>query len=298
MRLPWPRSRHGQLTIDHGQLTNPDMKLYRTCEAWLVENNHVVFRLSRFDMDAWLGGENPVAYLHHLTRTLAPHHVPVPASPLLPLGTQEIWAAGVTYQRSKVARMEESQNAKSAYDMVYEADRPEIFFKSTVARARGTKTALTLRADSKWMVPEPELALVISSHGQIVGYTVGNDMSCRDIEGENLLYLPQAKTWDGCCGLGPCILIADPAHDIRAAQIKLSITRAGAEVFSGQVQVSQIKRSFEELVGWLFRSQNFPAGVVLLTGTGIVPPNEFSLKPGDGVRIEIEGVGVLENTMA
>src|SRR5919106_3167860 len=147
------------------------MRLFRTSEYWLVEHRGVTCRLSRFDIDAWLASENPVAYLHHLVRTLAPSHVPVPSQPLLPLGTQEIWAAGVTYQRSKVARMEESQSAKSAYDLVYDAPRPEIFFKADVRRCRATGETLRLRDDSKWMVPEPELALVLSSRGQIVGYT-------------------------------------------------------------------------------------------------------------------------------
>ena len=193
------------------------MKLYRTSEYWLVEHANTVVRLSRFDVDAWLDSENPVAYVHHLVRTLAPAHVPVPSSPLMPIGTQEIWAAGVTYQRSKVARMEESVAAKSAYDLVYDAPRPEIFFKGNPRRCRSTGEPMRLRDDSKWMVPEPELALVISSRGQIVGYTIGNDLSCRDIEGENLLYLPQAKTWDGSCSLGPAILLADPADDIRSS---------------------------------------------------------------------------------
>ena len=274
------------------------MKLYRTSEYWLVEHNQTVFRLSRFDVDAWLDSENPVAYVHHLVRTLAPAHVPVPSSPLLPIGSQEVWAAGVTYQRSKVARMEESVTAKSAYDLVYDAPRPEIFFKANPRRCRATGETLRLRDDSRWMVPEPELALVLSSKGQIVGYTVGNDMSCRDIEGENLLYLPQAKTWDGCCALGPAILIADPAQDIRASAIRCTISRGGNEVFAGETKVSQIKRPFEELVGYLFRNQAFPQGVVLLTGTGIVPPGEFSLAKGDVVRIEIEGIGVIENPVA
>ncbi|HSI32414.1 MAG TPA: fumarylacetoacetate hydrolase family protein, partial [Tepidisphaeraceae bacterium] len=157
---------------------------------------------------------------------------------------------------------------------------------------------VTLRHDTKWIVPEPELALVISSLGKLVGYTIGNDMSCRDIEGENLLYLPQAKTWNGCCALGPCILLADPTHDVRAAEIRITITRDGAPAFTGSVQVSQIKRTFEELIGYLFRDQSFPNGVILLTGTGIVPPNEFSLRSGDVIRIEIDGIGTLENPVA
>jgi 2-dehydro-3-deoxy-D-arabinonate dehydratase len=274
------------------------MKLYRTSEYWLVEHGGVVVRLSRFDVDAWLGAENPVAYVHHLVRTLAPAHVPVPSSPLMPIGSQEVWAAGVTYQRSKVARMEESQTAKSAYDLVYDAPRPEIFFKANPRRCRSTGETMRLRDDSKWMVPEPELALIVSSRGQIVGYTIGNDLSCRDIEGENLLYLPQAKTWDGSCALGPAILIAEPAMDIRGSTIRCAIRRGGAEVFAGETKVSQIKRPFEELVGYLFRNQTFPQGVVLLTGTGIVPPGEFTLQAGDVVRIEIGDIGVLENPVA
>ena len=271
------------------------MKLYRTSDYWLVEHNDVVVLLYKFDIDAWLASENPVAYVHHLVRTLAPAHVPVPASPLIPIESQEIWAAGVTYQRSKVARMEESQTAKSAYDLVYDAPRPEIFFKADPRRCRATGETLRRRDDPKGMVPEPELALVLSSKGQVVGYTIGNDMSCRDIEGENLLYLPQAKTWDGCCALGPAILLAEPAQDIRAATIRCTITRGGQGVFAGETKVSQIKRTFEELVGYLFRNQTFPQGVVLLTGTGVVPPGEFSLAKGDVVRIEIEGIGAIEN---
>lgn len=275
------------------------MKLYRTSEYWLVEHaNAVVCRLSRFDVDAWLDAENPVAYVHHLVRTLAPAHVPVPSSPLMPLGTQEIWAAGVTYQRSKVARMEESVAAKSAYDLVYDAPRPEIFFKGNPRRCRSTGDPMRLRDDSKWMVPEPELALVISSRGQIVGYTIGNDLSCRDIEGENLLYLPQAKTWDGSCSLGPAILLADPADDIRSSTIRCEIIRNNQQVFAGETSLSQIKRPLEELVGYLFRNQSFPQGVILLTGTGIVPTHDFTLTRGDTVKITIDKIGTLENTMA
>jgi 2-dehydro-3-deoxy-D-arabinonate dehydratase len=275
------------------------MKLLRTADRWLIEKNGTVFQLADFDLDAWLVDENPPAALSHLLRTLPPSpQLKMPAAPGLPMKSQEVWAAGVTYQRSRVARMEESVISKSAYDLVYDAPRPEIFFKANVRRCRATGQTLRLRDDSKWMVPEPELALVISSRGQIVGYTIGNDMSCRDIEGENLLYLPQAKTWDACCAIGPAILLAEPSQDIRSAAIHCSITRGGTTVFSGETKVSQIKRPFEELVGYLFRNQTFPNGVILLTGTGIVPANEFSLAPGDSVRIEIDGIGVLENPVA
>jgi 2-dehydro-3-deoxy-D-arabinonate dehydratase len=275
------------------------MKLLRTAARWLIEKNGTVFQLADFDIDNWLADENPPAALSHLLRTLPPSpQLKMPAAPELPMGLQEVWAAGVTYQRSRVARMEESVISKSAYDLVYDAPRPEIFFKANVRRCRSTGQTLRLRDDSKWIVPEPELGLVISSRGQIVGYTIGNDMSCRDIEGENLLYLPQAKTWDGCCAIGPAILLAEPSQDIRSATIRCSITRGGATVFGGETKISQIKRPFEELVGYLFRNQTFPSGVILLTGTGIVPANEFSLIPGDSVRIEIDGIGVLENPVA
>jgi 2-dehydro-3-deoxy-D-arabinonate dehydratase len=276
------------------------MKLYRTAvDRWVVENNGALFPLGAdFSFDAWLADENPLAAIAHLARSVAPApRLVLPASPLAPISSQEIWAAGVTYQRSRVARMEESVISKSAYDLVYDAPRPEIFFKGTPGRCRSTGEAMRLRDDSKWMVPEPELALIVSARGQVVGYTAGNDLSCRDIEGENLLYLPQAKTWDGSCSLGPAILLAGPSVDVRSSAIRCAITRGGREVFGGETKVSQIKRAFGELVGYLFRNQTFANGVVLLTGTGIVPPNEFSLVKGDVVRIEIEGVGVLENEM-
>jgi 2-dehydro-3-deoxy-D-arabinonate dehydratase len=215
-----------------------------------------------------------------------------------PVEVQEVWAAGVTYLRSKAARMEESEFSASAYDRVYDAPRPEIFFKSLGAKVSGHGGPAGIRADAKWNVPEPELALVFNSRSELVGYTVGNDMSSRDIEGENLLYLPQAKTYRHSCALGPFIRVGVSEEEARSWDIRVEILRGEASVFSGETKVSNIKRSFEELGGWLHRSQTFPAGVVLLTGTGVVPPNEFTLAAGDRVKITISGIGTLENTVA
>ena len=217
---------------------------------------------------------------------------------LAPVEQQEVWAAGVTYLRSKKARMEESQHSATAYDRVYDADRPELFFKSAGPKVSGTGGPVGIRSDAKWNVPEPELALVLNPSGEIVGFTVGNDMSSRDIEGDNLLYLPQAKVYRHSCALGPFVRVGATEVEAREWAIRLRIQRGGETVFSGETSVGQIKRTFTELAGWLFRSQEFPQGAVLLTGTGLVPPNEFTLAAGDAVRIEISGIGVLENTVA
>ena len=228
----------------------------------------------------------------------------VPAAPTVPLGQavllppvegQEVWAAGVTYLRSKTARMEESHFSATAYDRVYDADRPEIFFKSLAQKVVGSGDAVGIRADARWNVPEPELALVMNGHGRIVGCAVGNDMSSRDIEGENLLYLPQAKTYDRSCALGPWVALGADEAAIRRWTIAIEIERAGAVVFSGSTGIDQIKRRFDELAGWLWRSQRFPEGVVLLTGTGVVPDESFTLAPGDRISIRIDGVGSLVN---
>lgn len=214
---------------------------------------------------------------------------------LAPLDRQEVWAAGVTYKRSQIARMEESEAGASHYDKVYTAPRPELFFKTMPRRVSGPGQPVRIRTDTKWSVPEPELALVISPTGKLVGFTVGNDMSARDIEGENPLYLPQAKVYSQCCALGPCILIPEQPLDLAATNITLVIHRKGSEVFRGQTNLSQMKRTFDELIGWLFRDNTFPDGVVLLTGTGIVPPNEFTLVAGDVVSIDVTGIGTLTN---
>jgi 2-dehydro-3-deoxy-D-arabinonate dehydratase len=214
---------------------------------------------------------------------------------LSPVERQEVWAAGVTYLRSKKARMEESNFSANAYDRVYSAPRPEIFFKSLPEKVVGPGEPVGIRADAKWNVPEPELALFINSQGTIVGYTIGNDMSSRDIEGENLLYLPQAKIYHRSCAVGPCIVVGSTETVSRTWTITLQIYREGRIIFEGQTTVDQIKRSFEELASYLYRSQTFPYGAVLLTGTGIVPGEDFTLRAEDRVRIEVNGIGVLEN---
>lgn len=214
-----------------------------------------------------------------------------------PVDSQEIWAAGVTYYRSRSARMEEAELAGGDifYHKVYEAERPEIFLKSTPARARGHLGKVGIRQDSTWDVPEPELTLAISKFGKVFGCTIGNDMSSRSIEGENPLYLPQAKLYTGSCALGPALWVgAIPGPD---TAIRLTIRRGGAEVFSGQTQVSQIKRSFDELASWLCRHNELPHGALLMTGTGIVPDSDFTLAAGDETAIAIDGLGELRNTV-
>ena len=214
---------------------------------------------------------------------------------LAPVERQEVWAAGVTYLRSKTARMEESDFSASAYDLVYEADRPEIFFKSLPEKVVAPNEFVGIRADAKWSVPEPELALVLNSRGQVVGCTIGNDMSSRDIEGENLLYLPQAKVYDRSCAIGPWLILGASEEAIRAWIIGVKIIRANETVFAGETSLSNLKRSFDELAGYLCRSQTFAHGAILLTGTGIVPPDDFTLAAGDLIRIDISGIGTLEN---
>lgn len=214
---------------------------------------------------------------------------------LAPVDEQEVWAAGVTYKRSQEARERESAGAARFYDLVYSAPRPELFFKATPRRVKGSGEPLRVRRDSRWSVPEPELALVISPRLQIVGYTIGNDMSARDIEGENPLYLPQAKIYDGSCALGPVITLAEAMPPPQEVTISLVIERSGEKVFEGSTSLDRMARSFDDLVQWLGRDNAFPDGVILLTGTGIVPPDDFSLAPGDVVSIDITGIGRLSN---
>jgi 2-dehydro-3-deoxy-D-arabinonate dehydratase len=214
---------------------------------------------------------------------------------LTPVESQEVWAAGVTYLRSKEARMEESAFSADVYDRVYDAARPEIFFKSLPEKVVSPGEAVGIRRDARWNVPEPELALVINSSGRLVGFTIGNDMSSRDIEGENVLYLPQAKIYARSCAVGPWVVAGAGEDDAREWAIALEIWRDGAQVFAGETRASQIKRPFAELVDYLFRSQTFANGVVLLTGAGVIPPDAFTLAAGDRVRITVSGIGTLEN---
>lgn len=214
-----------------------------------------------------------------------------------PVERQEVWAAGVTYLRSKTARMEESDFSATAYDRVYDADRPEIFFKGLAEKVVATGEAVGIRRDATWSVPEPELALVLNSRGRIVGCTIGNDMSSRDIEGENLLYLPQAKVYDRSCALGPWIRVGATEAEARDWTVRSTIARGGATVFSGETRLGNIKRGFQELAGFLCRSQSFPHGAVLLTGTGIVPPDDFTLQEHDVVEIDLAPIGVLRNSV-
>ena len=218
---------------------------------------------------------------------------------LAPIGQQEVWASGVTYLRSRNARMEESKKSggDNFYDRVYDAERPELFFKSTAWRVVGPGASVRIRADSTWNVPEPELTLFINASGKIMGYTCGNDMSSRSIEGENPLYLPQAKSYDGSAALGPCLLVADSPIS-PDTQIHLEIIRDGQAAFTNSIAISQMKRKHTELVEYLYRECSFPKGCYLMTGTGIVPPDDFTLRSGDEISITIDGIGTLQNVVS
>ncbi len=274
-------------------------KLYRTTKGIQVATGQGIFPVENTDWDTFINDDNLFEKLTALARTAVFHATLVPAADLLkPLNKQEIWASGVTYYNSKLAREEESAAAGGGdfYARVYRADRPELFFKATAGRCAGPGGAVRIRRDSSWDVPEPELALFVTASGNIVGYTIGNDMSSRSIEGENPLYLPQAKTYDGCAALGPCLYVSDAPLPPDTG-IHLSIFRAGKEEFQGKTNTGQIKRRLDELVSWLFRESSFPDGCFLMTGTGIIPPKEFTLRPGDEIRITIDPIGTLINTV-
>ena len=277
------------------------MKVYKTTRGILAELDSG-FYLLREKWDAFvMDDELP----RKLTKYVEGHHPIENADFLLknelvaPISSQEIWASGVTYMRSKEARMHEAEEAGGGdfYDRVYDADRPELFFKATPHRTVGHRQAVRIRKDSKWNVPEPELTLMISPSGKIIGYTCGNDMSSRDIEGENPLYLPQAKTYDQSAAIGPGVLVAEQPLPENTA-ITLEIKRAGKTAFTDSIAISQIKRKFEDLVEYLYRETTFPNGCFLMTGTGIVPPNEFTLEQGDEIHISIDHIGTLINHVA
>jgi len=266
----------------------------------LVEGDSAVLDLTPAgvtQLERLLESDDTVADLKRLAKERLPRVALSNVRLCAPVERQEVWAAGVTYLRSRAARMEESNFSANAYDRVYEAERPEIFFKSLAEKVVGPDEPVGIRRDAKWSVPEPELALVLNSHGKLAGCTIGNDMSSRDIEGENLLYLPQAKTYRGSCAIGPWITLDATEEQAREWIIKLAVQRGPKQVFAGETSVNQLKRSFGELVEFLFRCQTFPHGAVLLTGTGIVPPASFTLAGGDEVEIEINGIGKLKNSV-
>ena len=278
------------------------MKLYRVENSILIENEGAYYPLNRLRWDEVVNRDDLYEWLLRETQEIAPVRFsadqPMPEL-LPPIGSQEIWASGVTYFRSKQARMEESEKAGggSFYDRVYDAERPELFFKSPAWRAVGTGGKVRIRQDSEWNVPEPELTLFINSSGSIEGYTVGNDMSSRSIEGENALYLPQAKVYDRSAALGPCLYVPVSPID-RETEIAMEIFRNGQVMYQDSVKISRIKRPLEELAGYLYRECRFAHGCFLMTGTCLVPPSEFTLHVGDRVDISISGIGMLSNTVA
>jgi 2-dehydro-3-deoxy-D-arabinonate dehydratase len=289
----------GRCLYDGNLKQEAGVRLFRTKAGCVVEQDGQYFRIDGTDWDALLSQEDLQGTLSGLIEVQKLAAKFDAAELLAPIGQQEVWAAGVTYYRSRGARMEESKDAGggSFYDRVYSAERPELFFKSTASRTVGHGGNVRIRADAKWSVPEPELTLLVSSAGRITGYTIGNDMSSRDIEGENPLYLPQAKVYNGSCALGPGILVS--AEPLAAStEISIEILRQGSVEFAGQVALTELKRDPKALVEYLFRDNAFPNGCFLMTGTGIVPPSTFTLASGDLIRITIEPIGTLENEVA
>jgi 2-dehydro-3-deoxy-D-arabinonate dehydratase len=274
------------------------MKLHRLRHGIVAEKSGSFYEIPSASWDELVAREDLLGHLDQLMRGARAIDQSSLSDVVAPIGGQEVWAAGVTYYRSRNARMEESKTAGGGdfYDRVYNAERPELFFKAPPHRVVGPGDKVAIREDARWSVPEPELALFISPGGRITGYTVGNDMSSRDIEGENPLYLPQAKVYDRSCALGPCLLLAE--EPLRAStEIKIEIRRAGAVVFSGTTALKEMKRSPEELVEYLYRASSFPKGCFLLTGTGVVPPDSFTLELGDEISITIPPIGTLANVV-
>jgi 2-dehydro-3-deoxy-D-arabinonate dehydratase len=274
------------------------VRLFRTTGGVFVEEEEQHYLMADQSWDALLSRDDLPEFLAEFVARGDSYGRFHEGEVLAPIEGQEVWAAGVTYYRSRGARMEESKDAGGGnfYDRVYSAERPELFFKSMASRTVGTGGKVRIRGDAKWSVPEPELTLVVSPGGRIVGYTIGNDMSSRDIEGENPLYLPQAKVYSGSCALGPGILVTGSPL-ANSTEIVLEILRGDRIEFEDSVELTELKRDPKVLVEYLFRDNSFPNGVFLMTGTGIVPPNSFTLEHGDRVRIAIEPIGVLENVV-
>ena len=275
------------------------MKLYRTANGPVVELNELHYRVPETSWDALVTHSNLGEYLRGVIEKGETIENFSSGKIEAPIGSQEVWAAGVTYYRSRSARIEESKDAGggSFYDRVYSAERPELFFKATASRVAGPGAHVRIRSDASWSVPEPELTLLINPRAEIIGYTIGNDMSSRDIEGENPLYLPQAKVYNGSCALGPCVLVS-PEPLPAATPIRLEIFRSGQPEFSGATTLAELKRKPAVLVEYLFRDNSFPFGTFLMTGTGIVPPDSFTLQSGDRIQITIDPIGTLTNEVA
>jgi 2-dehydro-3-deoxy-D-arabinonate dehydratase len=275
------------------------VKLYRTSNGPYLEEAGSYYRVPLPSWDALVTHDDLHGYLLSIVNSGEPAEDFTSAKIEAPIGCQEVWAAGVTYYRSRSARMEESKTAGGGdfYDRVYSAERPELFFKSTPHRVAGPGEDVRIRRDSSWSVPEPELTLLFNHRGQIIGYTAGNDMSSRDIEGENPLYLPQAKVYDRSCALGPCVLIGSEPLPA-STPIRIEIVRDGHTEFAGATTLAELKRAPVTLVEYLFRDNSFPFGAFLMTGTGVVPPDSFTLASGDRIRITIDPIGTLENKVA
>ena len=275
------------------------MKVYKTKSGIIIENEKHFYLLEETNWDVFINDDKLFKKMENLCTSLPLFEHPISSLEILkPMGNQELWACGVTYLRSKIGRQEESNASGGSdfYAKVYDAERPEVFFKSTAHRVVGHGDKVNIRKDSVWDVPEPELTLVVASSGKIVGYTIGNDMSSRSIEGENPLYLPQAKTYDGCAAIGPCIYVPEQPIQL-STEIKLEIKRNHEIVFVGSVTLNQMKRTVEELVSFVYRECSFPNGCYIMTGTGIVPSNDFTLKSNDEINITIENIGTLMNTV-
>lgn len=279
------------------------MKIFKTLNAIVVEHEQEFYSFNDVNWNDFINRDNIYQVLLETIKNINPcdtaKALVLQSNLQPPMDSQELWASGVTYFRSKQGRQAESEKSGGAdfYQRVYEAERPELFFKATVNRVVGTGGLVRIRKDSTWDVPEPELVLVITSSGKIIGYSIGNDMSSRSIEGENPLYLPQAKTYDACAALGPCILLTESPLDSNT-EIHLSIEREGKNIFTDSIAINQITRKFEDLVEFLYRECSFPHGALLMTGTGIVPGDGFTLHSNDIINISIDGIGCLSNSVA